>query len=99
MMAAINIVGCERKREILSEGEELYVGVLRNLVECLRKSQAGRFDLALLEKALLTAGASKISDEEGLNHCSFVIRSARFRLLVCPPELAKIELIFEHFQR
>jgi hypothetical protein len=98
MISAINIVGCERKLEILSESEELYVGVLRNLVKCLRKSQGGNTDLGQLEQALLTAGASKNPDEVGLSHPSFAIRNTRFQLLECPYELGKIELRFGHSQ-
>jgi hypothetical protein len=85
--------------ETLSDEEEYYIGVVRNLLQCVRKGSGSEGDLTRVELALLAAGASRLASEEGRQDCRLVIRGAQFVLSKSADNVCKIELRFEHIQQ
>jgi hypothetical protein len=79
--------GEEVEIEILTEEEELYIGMVRNLMDA---------DLTQVEQALLAAGATKMSEEVGQPGRRFTIRNVGLIFSVAPYDNCKLELRFEH---
>jgi hypothetical protein len=101
-MTATTVVagpGSDRSIEILSEDEERYVGLVRNMFDCIRKRPGADTELNRVERALLAAGASRAWEGEDLKHRKYTIRGVCFAILECAYDDRRVELRFERFEQ
>ena len=101
-MKVLSLAGSTRSDsniEILSEEEEYYIGVVRNILECTRRDPWTETDLSQVEYALLAAGASRMAHKGGREVGRFVIRGVQFVLSRCAWNVHKIELRFVEVQQ
>jgi hypothetical protein len=98
LFSSTDDVKLTRGIEILSEDEEYYVGVVRNILECVRGGTGTIPDLKQVECALVAAGASRLLGEGVPETHRMCIRGVQFTLSKCSSDVCKIELRFESLQ-